>query len=243
MEIPAHKAGRAKKGMFSDLVAGMSYLRHEVSLRTLVILGLVPMLLGQPYQTMLTVFSKDVFKDGGLGLGIMQAAAGFGAICGAMYIASSRNSTRFIFRMMAGLVGFGVFLLLFAISPTIYVAMVALLLVGFTNQTYNTSNSTMLQLNVDPEYRGRVLSTMFVERGMVPLGTVAAGILMSFIGPRWTMSIMAGSVILLALLSAPYVLKVLSHLETGPVFKKIPVAPSEEAVPDGRPPRGAEAAS
>jgi hypothetical protein len=37
----------------------MSYLRHEVSLRTLVILALVPMILGQPYQTMLTVFADE----------------------------------------------------------------------------------------------------------------------------------------------------------------------------------------
>ena len=151
----------------------------------------------------------------------MQSAAGFGAVCGAIYIASLRNSKRFVFRMMVGLAGFGVFLLAFAISPTIYIAIFALLLVGFMSQTYNTSNNTMLQMNVDPEYRGRVLSTMFIERGMVPLGTVAAGIAMSFIGPRWTMGIMAGSVVLLAVLSAPYVLKVLSHLETGPVFKKI----------------------
>lgn len=215
MYVPPQPAGRKKKGMLTDLVAGMSYLRHEVSLRTLVILALVPMILGQPYQTMLTVFASDVFKDGGLGLGLMQAASGVGAIVGAIYIASSRNTTRFVFRMMVGLVGFGAFLLMFAFSPTIYVALVALLLVGFTNQTYNTSNNTMLQMNVDPEFRGRVLSTMFLQRGMVPLGTVAAGIAMSFIGPRLTMGIMATSVVLLGVLSAPYVLKVLSHLEGG----------------------------
>ncbi len=32
-------------------------------------MALLPMVLGQPYQTMLTVFAKDVFKSGGLGLG------------------------------------------------------------------------------------------------------------------------------------------------------------------------------
>lgn len=219
MHIPAQPAGK-KKGIFTELVAGMSYLRHEVSLRTLVILALVPMILGQPYQTMLTVFARDVFDEGGLGLGLMQATAGAGAVAGAIYIASSRNSTRFIFRMMVGLVGFGSFLLLFAFSPTIHVALIALALAGFTNQTYNTSNNTMLQMNVDPEYRGRVLSTMFLQRGMVPLGTVAAGIAMSFIGPRLTMGIMAGSVVLLGVLSAPYVLKVLSHLEGGPAGER-----------------------
>jgi MFS family permease len=198
----------------------MSYLKRTVTLRTLVILGLVPMLLGQPYQTMLTVFAKDVFHDGGLGLGIMQSAAGLGAVCGAIYIASSRNSTRFIFRMMIGIIAFGGFLFAFAFSPVLPVAVIALLGVGFSMQTYNTSNNTMLQMNVDPEYRGRVLSTMFIQRGMVPLGTVAAGVAMSFIGPRLTMGIMAAAVVGLGVIWTPYVMRVLSGLETGPVFKK-----------------------
>lgn len=238
MDIPAQKAGKAKKGILTDLVAGMSYLRHTVTLRTLVILALVPMILGQPYQTMLTVFAKDVFHGGGLALGLMQASAGFGAVCGAIYIASSRNSTRFIFRMMVGLVGFGAFLLAFALSPVLPLAIVCLLGVGFANQTYNTSNNTMLQMNVDAEYRGRVLSTMFLQRGMVPLGTVAAGIAMSFIGPRLTMGIMAASVMALGILWAPYVLKVLSSLERGPVFSK-PAGLGEspdDARQDGRAP-------
>jgi MFS family permease len=242
MDIPAHTR-KAKGGIFTELAAGMSYLKRTVTLRTLVILGLVPMLLGQPYQTMLTVFARDVFHDGGLGLGIMQSAAGLGAVCGAIYIASSRNSTRFIFRMMVGIIAFGACLFAFAFSPVLPVAVIALLGVGFSMQTYNTSNNTMLQMNVDPEYRGRVLSTMFIQRGMVPLGTVAAGIAMSFIGPRLTMGIMAASVIGLGVLWTPYVMRVLSGLETGPVFRK-PTAlegSGEAAQREGR--ASAEAAS
>jgi MFS family permease len=229
MEIPARKKLRSNEGVFGDLVAGMSYLRRTVTLRTLVILGLVPLVLGQPYQTMLTVFAKDVFHNGGLGLGLMQSAAGLGAVCGAIYIASARNSTRFVFRMMVGIVCFGACLLVFAASPILPIAIVALLGVGFSMQTYNTSNNTMLQMNVDPEYRGRVLSTLFIQRGLVPLGTVLAGIAMSFIGPRLTMGIMASAVILLGVLSGPYVLRVLSSIDGGPVFTK-----DEEAVAESR---------
>jgi MFS family permease len=229
MEIPARKKLRSNEGVFGDLVAGMRYLRRTVTLRTLVILGLVPLVLGQPYQTMLTVFAKDVFHNGGLGLGLMQSAAGLGAVCGAIYIASARNSTRFVFRMMVGIVSFGACLLVFAASPILPIAIVALLGVGFSMQTYNTSNNTMLQMNVDPEYRGRVLSTLFIQRGLVPLGTVVAGIAMSFIGPRLTMGIMASAVILLGVLSGPYVLRVLSSIDGGPVFTK-----DEEAVAESR---------
>ncbi|MGE0060169.1 MAG: MFS transporter [Dehalococcoidia bacterium] len=229
MDIPARTKFRSKEGIFGDLVAGMSYLRRTVTLRTLVILGLVPLVLGQPYQTMLTVFAKDVFHDGGLGLGLMQSAAGLGAVCGAIYIASSRNSTRFVLRMMVGIVAFGACLLAFAASPVLPIAIIALLGVGFSMQTYNTSNNTMLQMNVDPEYRGRVLSTLFIQRGLVPLGTVVAGIAMSFVGPRVTMGIMASGVILLGVLSGPYVLKVLSSIDGGPIFAK-----SEDAAADSR---------
>jgi MFS family permease len=229
MVIPARKTLRSNAGVFGDLVAGMSYLRRTITLRTLVILGLVPLVLGQPYQTMLTVFAKDVFRDGGLGLGLMQSAAGLGAVCGAIYIASSANSSRFVFRMMVGIVGFGACLLVFAVSPVLPIAIIALLGVGFAMQTYNTSNNTMLQMNVDPEYRGRVLSTLSIQRGLVPLGTVVAGIAMSFIGPRATMGIMAGAVILLGVLSGPYVLRVLSSIDGGPVFTK-----DEEAVAESR---------
>jgi MFS family permease len=159
----------------------------------------------------------------------MQSAAGLGAVCGAIYIASARNSTRFVFRMMVGIVCFGACLLVFAASPILPIAIVALLGVGFSMQTYNTSNNTMLQMNVDPEYRGRVLSTLFIQRGLVPLGTVVAGIAMSFIGPRLTMGIMASAVILLGVLSGPYVLRVLSSIDGGPVFTK-----DEEAVAESR---------
>jgi hypothetical protein len=55
---------------------------------------------------------------------------------------------------------------------------------------------------------------------MVPLGTVAAGLAMSVIGPRLTMGIMAAAVVGLGVIWSPYVLKVLSVLEKGPVFQK-----------------------
>ena len=64
----------------SDLLAGFAYLQREKPLRLLVIMALVPMVLGQPYQTMLTVFAKDVFESGSQGLGLMQSVAALGSL-------------------------------------------------------------------------------------------------------------------------------------------------------------------
>ncbi len=130
----------ATKGVLQDLVAGMRYLRGQAQLRTLVILALVPLILGQPYQTMLTVFAKDVFNTGGAGLGLMQSMAAIGAVIGAIVVASSRGSERFNQQMLIGLLGFGVSLLLFVISPSLLLAIPALLFVGLSMQIYQTSN-------------------------------------------------------------------------------------------------------
>ncbi len=223
MRFPEQKARRATAGIFSDLSAGLRYLRGETALRTLVILALLPMVLGQPYQTMLTVFAKDVFESGGLGLGILQSTAALGALCGAMKVASSRNTKRFNREMLIGLAGFGGFLVIFAFSPSMLFAVPALIAAGFCNQTYQTSNNTLVQMNVSEEYRGRVLSTLFLQRGMVPLGTMFAGIATTAIGPRATVAVMASSLVLMAMLAAPYVLTTLTRLSLS--------QPEAEALP------------
>jgi hypothetical protein len=79
--------------MVADMAGGLSYLKSRPSLRTLVILALLPMVFGMPYMTMLTVFAKDVLKVGGGGLGLLTACSGVGAMIGALWIASIRGTT------------------------------------------------------------------------------------------------------------------------------------------------------
>jgi MFS family permease len=142
----------------------------------------------------------------------MQSTAAIGALTGAMMVATSRNTRRFNQQMLMGLAGFGGFLVAFAVSPSMLVAIPALIAAGFCNQTYQTSNNTLVQMNVDEEYRGRVLSTLFLQRGMVPLGTMIAGVATTAIGPRVTVAVMAGSLVVMAAMAAPYVLTTLSRL-------------------------------
>jgi MFS transporter, DHA1 family, staphyloferrin A biosynthesis exporter len=228
MSFPAWEPMHRNRSVFADLKEGITYLRHEAGLRLLVILALLPMVLGQPYQIMLTVFAKDVFKSGGSGLGIMQATAAAGAVMGALIVASSRGSSRFHKQMMAGLLGFGFMLSLFVISPSMWVALPILLLIGLAQQVYQTSNNTMLQMNVAPEYRGRILSTLFLQRGMVPLGTVMAGVLTSALGPRVAMGSMAVSLLIIGVLVLPYALPILQSMGGAPPVEV--KAPPSEAV-------------
>jgi hypothetical protein len=63
---------------------------------------------------------------------------------------------------------------------------------------YNSSNNTILQLTVDDAFRGRVLSSLFMTRGLMPMGTATMALLSAEVGPRVAMASMALVVVLFA---------------------------------------------
>jgi hypothetical protein len=67
-------------------------------------------------------------------------------------------------------------------------------------------------MNVDPEYRGRVLSVLFLRRGLQPLGMVLAGVLASAFGPRIAIGGMGASLALIAIVAMPYALPTLEKM-------------------------------
>ena len=197
MRFPPREV-RQKKGILTELAGGLRYIRGEPNIRTLVVLALVPMILGQPYMTMLTVFASDVLQVGGTGLGLLMACSGAGAVCGALFVASrgARGGRRR--RMRIGLIAYGVTLFLFCLSPWLWLSAGTLLAVGFSQQVYNTQNNALVQEEVDSEYRGRVVSILFLNRGLVPLGTAIAGFGTDLWGAPATLGTMAVLMVLLA---------------------------------------------
>lgn len=201
MEIPKQPA-RARQGMLSELAGGFAYINRSVVLRTLVILATVPMVFGMPYQTMSAVVSRDVLGTGGEGFGLLTAATGVGAVCGALTVASLAPEARKGRLMLVGLCCFGLSIVVFAASSWFMLSVLAMAAVGVCQQIYLASNNTLLQLHAEDEYRGRVMSTLFLSRGMVPLGTVIAGVATTVVGVQWALGAMASVLVVLALLTA-----------------------------------------
>jgi MFS family permease len=199
MRFPARSRRRSHASMLADLAGGLHYLLQRPTLRTLVMLALVPMVLGMPYMTMLTVFASDVLKVGGGGLGLLTACSGIGAVSGALWVAANAHRVRLGRLMFGGLIGFGAALVIFAVSPWFWLSIVALIAVGAGQQVYMASNNALIQTNVEEEFRGRIVSTLFLNRSMVPLGTVLAGFGTQVFGVQTTVAAMAAGLLLLAL--------------------------------------------
>jgi MFS family permease len=200
MRFPDREVRVPKGGILSELAGGFAYLNRHSSLRMLVVLALVPFVLGMPYMTMLTVFASDVLDVGGGGLGLLTACSGIGAVSGALWVAGHAHNARLGRLMLVGMMSFGASLVVFSLSSWFWLSFALLIAVGASQQIYMASNNALIQTSVEEEYRGRVLSTLFLNRGMVPLGTMIAGFGTALFGVQATMATMGGALLVLALL-------------------------------------------
>jgi MFS transporter, DHA1 family, staphyloferrin A biosynthesis exporter len=57
--------------------------------------------------------------------------------------------------------------------------------------TYNSTNNMLIQMHVPDAYRGRVLSMLYVNRGIVPLGTAVTGAMAEFMGAPYALALMS----------------------------------------------------
>jgi MFS family permease len=153
---------------------GLSYVTTTPSARVVLLMMLFVGTISINFNVIIPVLASETLQSGAITLGILSAAFGLGALCGALLSASiGTASWRWLFT--GGLV-LGVTEVLLAPQRTIAGA-VALLVVcgaGFTLYTSN-SNST-LQLIVPDHLRGRVLALYaWVFFGTAPVGGYLAG--------------------------------------------------------------------
>ncbi len=200
LDLPDQKVERKSESLLASLVGGFTYMKSEPVLLMLVAVALVPTFFCQPYMQFLAVFAAQVFDTGASGLGFMTALAAAGSICGGLLASYLQRDARHGSTMLIFMACFALALILFAAAPNIYWAIPALFTAGAMHIAYNSSNNTILQLTVDDAYRGRVLSSLFMTRGLMPMGTATMALLSAAVGPRLAMAAMAMVVVVFAVI-------------------------------------------
>jgi MFS family permease len=160
-------------------------------------------LMGMPHTVLMPVFARDILHGDSHTLGFLMGASGVGALVGAFYLAFRKNveGLEQWTAMAAGIFGLG--LIAFSLSRSIWLSLFFMLLSGFGMIVQNASGNTVLQTVVDEDKRGRVMSLYAMAfRGMTPFGSLLAGGLASKIGAPNTIMIGGVSCILGSLLFA-----------------------------------------
>jgi hypothetical protein len=129
---------------------------------------------------MLPVFASDILKVGPEGLGILRACPAIGAILMSVLLTFRPPVHRSGVLMLWSVAGFGICMIVFALSKNFYLSGTCLLLSGVFDNVSVVVRSSILQLFTSDEMKGRVaaVNSIFVgssnELGAFESGAAAS---------------------------------------------------------------------
>jgi MFS family permease len=135
--------------------AGFRYIWREKLILGSISLDLFAVLLGGAVA-LLPVYAREILKTGPWGLGILRSAPAVGAAVMALFLAYQPLQRKAGRTMLWCVAGFGIFTVLFGISHSLVLSLVALVLVGATDMVSVIVRGTLIQVATPDEMRGRV---------------------------------------------------------------------------------------
>jgi len=195
---------KSTESIFGSLKQGIQFVRRQGSMVALIVLAFCMAALSMPMRTYIPVFVKDIFHRGPETYGTLLSLMGVGSICGSLAVAglgNISNKGRFALTMLiclgAGISGF-------SLSKFLPVSYVMLVVVGASMMAVFATVTSLVQLIVTNEMRGRVMSVYNCAfRGGMPMGNLVSGWLV----PAFTAPVVLGvNGVLLVLLAAYFLL-------------------------------------
>ena len=137
-------------------------------------------------------FTKEVLEIGAGETGFLLLAAGLGSLFGNLILASLGDFRHKARLLMASVMLLSVVLTLFAWSLWYWASWAILLFVGATSFGFFTPlSNTLIQLNVPPELRGRVLSVLQIAPALHYLGALPLAMAADIVS--WPVAITGGA--------------------------------------------------
>ncbi|MDO5745127.1 MAG: MFS transporter [Micrococcaceae bacterium] len=190
---------------------GIAYVRKRPDLLLIFALAFVVATFGLNFQLTNAMMSTDVFHVGAGEFGLLGTIMAVGTLGGAL-LAARRGVPRMRY-LLGGAVGFGAMALIASFMPTFFWYAVMMVPVGLTSLTFLNSANTMIQLSVDPAYRGRVMALyVVIVQGGTPFGAPLVGWLGTEFGARWSV----GSGALISLIAGLIAVIVVLRKNRGP---------------------------
>jgi MFS family permease len=182
--LPSIRADAHGRGGMSwtSLTVGLRIVAKDPFLSALITIALAPTIFVMPYINLMPVFARDVLDLGSTGLGLLLAGVGLGTVAGALSVARSPRIRALPGAQVITASAFSLLVLVFSAVSIVPLAFALLFAAGWASASFLAINQTALQLHVDDNVRGRVLSIYLLTWGMLPIGQLAVGALANLIG-------------------------------------------------------------
>lgn len=187
MKLHIKISKRKVEPILKELREGLRYTFGFAPIKHLLILLSISSLMGMSYSVLMPVFAKEVLHGGSHTYGFLMGAAGFGALLGALFLASRKSVLKLGRIVPASAIVFGAGLLGLSFSRIFPISLILMIFIGMGMMLQTAASNTILQTITDDDKRGRVMSfyTMAIM-GTAPFGSLIAGGLARVIGTPWT---------------------------------------------------------
>ena len=183
MKLPALQPKKSGKTMLGEFSEGFAYVRKAPVIGKIILLVAIAGLLVMPYNTVLPVFAKVIFKGSASTFGYITSFFGVGSVLGTIFLASRKPDAHLQRLLFISALLMGVGLIGFALIKNFPVAMLFAVLTGFGGMTQFTACNIIIQSESEPQMRGRAIGIMLMAIfGMLPLGSLLVGGLSQRIG-------------------------------------------------------------
>ena len=169
-------------GVLQHMAEGLNFIRKNEIYFMFIAMIFFNSAFGMSYLILMPVFARNVLDVGSQGFGFLQSFGGAGALVGVLAVAWFSHSRGKGLQALAGAVAFGVLLISFALSKSYALSLGLALALGIASQFYMTTISTVLQVNLPNELRGRVMGIYGLAWELMPVGGMIAGAIAEFAG-------------------------------------------------------------
>jgi MFS family permease len=187
ISLPPPSAKARGERFFRSIADGFRFVRREPGLRVTALAMCLNTFLAAPFIALVPAMAQEVLDRGSVGTAVLVTAQGIGAVLMAFSLGSlvERYGAR---RVLATLMSIlPVALIAYGSAPNLALSALAIFAVGTIYLGTLSSFTTIAQLRVPTEIRGRVLAVFTVILGsLYPLGSVIQGKVADQIGLRET---------------------------------------------------------
>jgi MFS family permease len=188
MKLPPFVQPTVKKKVLQELKEGVRYVVNTPAIGTIILLLILLGVFIFPYDTIIPVFAKVVFKGNAATYGYISSLMGLGAIGGSLYFASLKRDANIRRVVLLSIAILGIGFIIFSFINYFPLAIPVAIIIGFGSLMPMSASITIMQLESAPNMRGRVMSFMAMSFfGMLPLGSLLIGSISQKIGAPMTM--------------------------------------------------------
>ena len=169
-------------GVMQHMAEGLNFIRKNEIYFIFIAIIFFNSAFGMSYLILMPVFARNVLDVGSQGFGFLQSVGGAGALVGVLAVAWFSHSRGKGMQALSGALLFGILLILFAASNSYMLSLALAFMLGVASQFYMTTISTVIQVNLPNELRGRVMGIYGLAWELMPVGGMIAGAIAEFAG-------------------------------------------------------------